>query len=225
MSAPGFAEALDYLYSFVDYSQERSYRYSAEVFDLGRMRDLLHRLGDPQNAFRSVHVAGTKGKGSVSSFIAASLQAAGYRTGLYTSPHLVRFTERIRIGEDEIDEAQLAQLVAQVKPHVAAVAGLTTFEIVTAVAFLHFASRGVAVGVIEVGLGGRLDATNVITPRVGVITSLSYDHMHLLGDRLSDIAAEKAGIIKPGVPLVLAPQQREAEHVVERIAAERGAPL
>jgi dihydrofolate synthase/folylpolyglutamate synthase len=225
MSAPSFVEALDYLYSFVDYSQERSYRYSAEVFDLGRMRQLLQLLGDPQAAYRTIHIAGTKGKGSVASLIASSLRAAGHRTGLYTSPHLVRFTERIRVDGDEIPETQLALLVDEIKPHVAVVPGLTTFELVTALAFLHFARAGVDVGVIEVGLGGRLDATNVITPQVSVITSLSYDHMHLLGDRLSDIAREKAGILKPGVPLVLAPQQQEAEHVVERIAAEVGAPL
>jgi dihydrofolate synthase/folylpolyglutamate synthase len=225
MSAPGFAEALDYLYSFVDYSQERSYRYSAEVFDLGRVQQLLKRLADPQDAYRTVHIAGTKGKGSVASLIASALRAAGLRTGLYTSPHLVRFTERIRVDGEEIPEDRLAALVEEIKPHVAAVPGLTTFELVTAVGFLHFARSRVEVAVIEVGLGGRLDATNVITPQVTVITSLSYDHMHLLGDRLSDIAREKAGIIKAGVPVVLAPQQQEAEHVVERIAGERGAPL
>jgi dihydrofolate synthase/folylpolyglutamate synthase len=225
MSAPGFAEALDYLYSFVDYSLERSYRYSAEVFDLERMRQLLNRLGDPQTRYRTIHVAGTKGKGSVSSLVAASLQAAGYRTGLYTSPHLVRFTERFRVDGQEMPEADLAALVEDLKAPVGAIPGLTTFELVTAVGFLYFARAGVEVAVIEVGLGGRLDATNVITPQVAVITSLSYDHMHLLGDRLSDIAREKAGIIKPGVPVVLAPQQQEAEHVVEQIAAERGAPL
>jgi dihydrofolate synthase/folylpolyglutamate synthase len=225
MTAPGFAEALDYLYSFVDYSQERSYRYSADVFDLGRVRQLLHRLGDPQDSYPTIHIAGTKGKGSVASLIASTLVAAGLRTGLYTSPHLVHFTERIRVDGEPIGEEPLARLVEEIKPHVAAVPGLTTFELVTAVGFLHFARAGVAVAVIEVGLGGRLDATNVITPRVAVITSLSYDHMHLLGDRLSDIAREKAGIIKPGVPVVLAPQQQEAEHVVERIAAERAAPL
>jgi dihydrofolate synthase/folylpolyglutamate synthase len=225
MSAPGFAEALDYLYSFVDYSLERSYRYSAEVFDLERMRQLLHRLGDPQTRYRTIHVAGTKGKGSVSSLVAASLQAAGYQTGLYTSPHLVRFTERFRVDGQEMPEADLAALVEDLKAPVGAIPGLTTFELVTAVGFLYFARAGVEVAVIEVGLGGRLDATNVITPQVAVITSLSYDHMHLLGDRLSDIAREKAGIIKPGVPVVLAPQQQEAEHVVEQIAAERGAPL
>jgi dihydrofolate synthase/folylpolyglutamate synthase len=225
MSVTTFDEALDYLYSFVDYSQERSYRYSPEVFDLGRMHRLLEKLGNPQSAYRTVHVAGTKGKGSVSSMIASSLQAAGHRTGLYTSPHLVRFTERIRVDGLEIAPEGLAKLVEEIRLPAAEVPGLTTFELVTAVGFLYFAQAPVDVAVIEVGLGGRLDATNVITPQAAVITSLSYDHMHLLGDRLSDIAREKAGIIKPGVPVVLAPQQQEAEHVVERIAAERRAPL
>lgn len=220
-----YPEALDYLYGFIDYSQERSYRYSAEVFDLSRMHRLLERLGDPQDSFATVHVAGTKGKGSVSSMIAASLQMSGYRTGLYTSPHLVRFTERIRIDGREIEEADLARRVEEIRPHVAEVPGLTTFELITAVAFLHFARESVEAAVIEVGLGGRLDATNVLTPKVTVITSLSYDHTHLLGEKLSEIAGEKAGILKPGVPVVLAPQQREAELEVERVAAERGAPV
>src|SRR3990172_7175699 len=197
MPAPAYQESLDYLYSLVDYSLERSYRYSAEVFDLARMRELLRRLGDPQFDYPTVHIAETKGKGSISSLIASSLFAAGHRTGLYTSPHLVRFTERIRIDGEEIPEPDLAALVEQLKPHVAQVPGMTTFELVTAVGFLHFARRAVDVGVIEVGLGGRLDATNVLTPRVCVITSLAYDHTQLLGERLSKIAGEKAGIIKP----------------------------
>ncbi|HSR48258.1 MAG TPA: folylpolyglutamate synthase/dihydrofolate synthase family protein [Anaerolineales bacterium] len=225
MSASTYPEALDYLYGFVDYSQERSYRYSAEVFDLSRVVELLRRLGDPQNAYHTVHVAGTKGKGSVSSLVASCLQAAGYRTGLYTSPHLIRFTERIRVDGEEIPEADVGPIVDQLKPHVEEIPGLTTFELITAAAFAYFARRKVDVAVIEVGLGGRLDATNVITPRVSVITSLSYDHTHLLGEKLSEIAAEKAGIIKPGVPVVLAPQQREAELVVEETASARGAPL
>jgi dihydrofolate synthase/folylpolyglutamate synthase len=153
------------------------------------------------------------------------LTAAGHRTGLYTSPHLVRLTERIRVDGEEISEEAVVELMEDLRPHVDKIPGLTMFEVLTALGFLHFARQGVDCAVIEVGLGGRLDATNVLTPLVSVITSLSYDHMNVLGDSLSDIAREKAGIIKSGVPLVLAPQQYEAQRVVEEIAAERGAPL
>jgi dihydrofolate synthase/folylpolyglutamate synthase len=220
-----YAQALDYLYGFVDYGSLRSYRYSPEVFDLARVVELLDRLGNPQTAFRSFHIAGTKGKGSVSAFLASSLGEAGHKVGFYSSPHLVEFTERIRINGAPIEADALGALVDQIEPVVAQVPDLTMYEVVTALAFVHFAQVGVDVAVIEVGLGGRLDATNVIVPVVSVITSLSYDHMHLLGERLSDIAGEKAGIIKPGVPVVLAPQQHEAENVVERFAEERGAPI
>jgi dihydrofolate synthase/folylpolyglutamate synthase len=225
MTTLTYQQALDYLYGFIDYSVERSYRYSPDVFDLGRVHQLLAALGNPQESWPSFHVAGTKGKGSTSSFIATALQAAGYRTGLYTSPHLLHFTERFQVDGQPISEAELTELVEQVQPAVAATPGLTMYEVVTAIAFLHFARRGVQCAVVEVGLGGRLDATNVLLPLVSVITSLSYDHTHLLGERLSDIAREKAGIIKPGVPVVLAPQQQEAEHVVERIARERGSDV
>lgn len=224
-SPAGYQDALDYLYSFIDYSLQRSDRYSADVFELGRVRRLLSMLGDPQDDYPALHVAGTKGKGSVCALLESSLRRAGYRTGLYTSPHLVRFGERIRVNGEEIGEAELVERVDELRPLVAQVAGLTTYEIVTALAFRHFAVRGVRAAVVEVGLGGRLDATNVVTPLVAVITSLSYDHMHLLGDRLSDIAREKAGIIKPGVPVVAAPQQGEAEKVIREVAAERQAPL
>ncbi|HEY4665806.1 MAG TPA: folylpolyglutamate synthase/dihydrofolate synthase family protein [Anaerolineales bacterium] len=220
-----FQEALDFLYSFIDYGRERSYRYSPEVFDLGRVRRLLGLLGDPQEGFPCVHIAGTKGKGSVAAMIEASYRAAGYRTGLYSSPHLIRFTERIRVGGEEIPEPDLVRLVGQLKEVAPEVPQISTFELTTALAFLHFAEMKVNCGVIEVGLGGRLDATNVLTPTVCVITSLSYDHMHLLGATLSDIAREKAGIIKPSVPVVLAPQQTEAEQVIRSIAVQLGAPL
>lgn len=220
-----YAQALDYLYSFVDYSLERTYRYTADHFDLQRVHELLGRLGNPHRAYTTVHIAGTKGKGSVSALIGSSACAAGYRTGLYTSPHLIRLTERIRVDGEEISEADVVALVEEIKPKAEGIPGLTMFELLTALGFLHFARAGVEIGVIEVGLGGRLDATNVVTPVVAVITSLSYDHMHLLGNSLSDIAREKAGIIKPGVPVVLAPQQHEADRVVEQVALERGAPL
>ena len=225
MSDKTYQDALKYLYSFIDYSLERSYRYTPDRFNLDRVRGLLHALGDPHQAYATIHVAGTKGKGSVSSLSASSLTAAGHRTGLYTSPHLVRLTERIRVDGEEISEQAVVELMEDLRPHVDKIPGLTMFEVLTALGFLHFARQGVDCAVIEVGLGGRLDATNVLTPLVSVITSLSYDHMNVLGDSLSDIAREKAGIIKSGVPLVLAPQQYEAQRVVEEIAAERGAPL
>ena len=220
-----FQEALDFLYSFIDYGRERTYRYSPEVFDLGRVRRLLGVLGDPQDSFPSVHIAGTKGKGSVAAMIEASYRAAGYRTGLYTSPHLIRFTERIRVEGQEIPEPDLIRLVERLKAVAPNIPQISTFELTTALAFLYFAEMKVNCGVIEVGLGGRLDATNVLTPTVCVITSLSYDHMHLLGTSLSDIAREKAGIVKPSVPVVLAPQQTEAEQVIRSIAEQLGAPL
>jgi dihydrofolate synthase/folylpolyglutamate synthase len=225
MSSKRYQDAIEYIYSFVDYSVERSYRYSAEVFDLNRVRELLFLLGNPHEQYASIHIAGTKGKGSVSALLASVLEAEGYRTGLYTSPHLRRFTERIQVDSQEIPEDEVANIVDVLRPHVDEAGKLTTYEIITALGFLHFARQEVDVVVFEVGLGGRLDATNVVHPMVSVITSLSYDHMHLLGDSLTDIAREKAGIIKPGVPVVSAPQQSEAQLVVEEVAREREAPL
>ena len=225
MSSKAYHNALDYLYRFADYSVERSYRYSAEVFELQRVRDLLTALGNPEEKIQSFHIAGTKGKGSVSALIASVLQKAGYRTGLYTSPHLTRFNERIRVDGVDIPDEDLVSTLEHMKPNIEAIEGLTVYEIVTALAFSYFADQEVQYASIEVGLGGRLDATNVIEPLITVITSLSYDHMHLLGDRLSDIAREKAGIIKEGVPVVLAPQQLEAVHVVTAEAEKHGARL
>ena len=225
MTDQPYQEALDYLYSFVDYSVERTYRYSADTFDLDRVRDLFQAVGNPQDRYSSIHIAGTKGKGSVSAMVASVLQAAGYRTGLYTSPHLQHFTERIRVNGQEIPTSEVVRLVDILKPHIEAIQHLTVYEIITVLGFLHFAEQEVECAVVEVGLGGRLDATNVLNPLVSVITSLSYDHMHLLGDSLSDIAREKAGIIKPGVPVVTAPQQFEAARVVEQVAHTLKAPL
>jgi dihydrofolate synthase / folylpolyglutamate synthase len=182
-------------------------------------------LDNPEKKYPSLHVAGTKGKGSTSALMASALTAAGYKTGLYSSPHLQDFVERIQIDGRPVSHAQLVELVEEVKPHVAAVPKLTTFEITTALGFLHFAQQNVEAAVIEVGLGGRLDATNVVTPRVSVITSLSYDHMAVLGNTLTLIASEKAGIIKPGIPVVSSSQMEEARVVLERVAKEHHAPL
>ncbi|MBI5842524.1 MAG: bifunctional folylpolyglutamate synthase/dihydrofolate synthase [Chloroflexi bacterium] len=217
--------ALDYLYSFVDYSLKHSSELAKADFNLDRMYALMELLGNPHTKYPIIHVAGTKGKGSVSALCASALQAAGYKVGLYTSPHLEDYCERIQINGEPVSHAQLVQLVEQVKDAVARVPKLTTFEITTAIGFLFFAGQIVDVAVIEVGLGGRLDATNVVTPKVSVITSLSYDHMAVLGDTLAKIAGEKAGIIKPGVPVVSSPQKDEALETILRIARERSAPL
>ncbi|MGD2159108.1 MAG: Mur ligase family protein, partial [Anaerolineales bacterium] len=220
-----YQDALDYIYSFVDYSLTHQEKLSPENFDLGRMHALVASLGDPYQAYPSIHVAGTKGKGSVSALCAAALQAEGYKVGLYTSPHLKDFEERIQINTQPIPRSQLVELVEEIKPTVASIPRLTTFEITTALAFLYFARQNVDIAVIEVGLGGRLDATNVITPIVSVITALYLEHTFVLGDTLPKIAAEKAGIIKSGVSVVISPQRKEARQVVARIAAERNAPL
>lgn len=220
-----YQSTLDYLYSFVDYSLTRSLRYSPEKFDLGRMAALAEALGAPHQRYPVVHVAGTKGKGSTCAMIASVLQAAGYQVGLYTSPHLVDYTERIQINRQPVSHEQLVELVARLKPEVAKIERLTTFELTTAAAFLFFAEEKVDIAVVEVGLGGRLDATNIVDPLVSVITSLSMDHMNVLGDTLEKIAAEKGGIIKPGRPVVVAHQKAEAVAVLKKIAKARQAPL
>jgi dihydrofolate synthase/folylpolyglutamate synthase len=220
-----YNQALDYLYSFVDYSLKHSSEIAKAEFNLERMFALMEELGNPQQKYPILHVAGTKGKGSVSAFCAAGLQAGGYKVGLYTSPHLLDYVERIRIDNEPISHVQLVELVAQVKDAVARIPKLTTFEIITAIGFLAFAKNEVTAAVIEVGLGGRLDATNIVFPNVSVITSLSYDHMVVLGDTLSKIAVEKAGIIKEGVPVVSAPQSEEALAVLERVVKEKNCPF
>lgn len=220
-----YQEALDYLYSFVDYSLTRSFRYTPDKFDLGRMVRLMELLGDPHKQMPIIHVAGTKGKGSTAALIASAIHAGGLKVGFYTSPHLQDYVERIQVNRCPIGHSDLVDLVNEIKPFVAQVEQLTTFEITTAIAFWHFARTACDVAVIEVGLGGRLDATNVVDPLVSVITSLSMDHMNILGDSLPKIAAEKAGIIKDHRPVILAPQRDEARWVVEQVAKERSAPL
>ncbi|MDO9128764.1 MAG: folylpolyglutamate synthase/dihydrofolate synthase family protein [Anaerolineales bacterium] len=229
-----YNKALDYLYSFVDYSLKHTSELVKAEFNLDRMFVLMDLLGNPQNAYPIIHVAGTKGKGSTSALMASALRAAGYTAGLYISPHLQDFCERIQVDGEPIQHGDpsgrasgqsLAALVEEIKPAVATIPFITTFELTTALAFLYFQRRGVNAAVIEVGLGGRLDATNIVTPLVSVITSLSYDHMAVLGNTLAAIAAEKAGIIKEGKPVISSPQKEEALQVLERVAKERHAPL
>jgi dihydrofolate synthase/folylpolyglutamate synthase len=225
-----YSEALDYLYSFTNFEHKRPDQFTADKLDLARPFQLMERLGNPHQHFPAVHIAGTKGKGSVAAFCASALRAAGLRVGLYTSTHLQEFRDRIRIltpadPDGRISEGQLVELINRLKAAAAQVEGITWFELVTALGFMHFAQEQVDIAVVEVGLGGRLDATNVITPLVSVITSLSLDHTQLLGHTLPEIAYEKAGIIKPGVPVVTAPQPPEALARLTQIAAERKATL
>ncbi len=220
-----YQDALDYIFGYVNYEKKARYPYDAATFDLSRMEKVLELLGRPHDNFRSVHIAGTKGKGSTSAMVESALRAAGFRTGLFTSPHLHSFRERIRVGSELMSKAELVDLLDRCRPALEAVEGITAFEVMTAMAFKHFAEQGVDWAVVEVGLGGRLDATNVVHPAVCAITSLSYDHVELLGHTLSLIAFEKAGIIKSGVPVVSAPQEPEAMAVIQRVCQDAGAHL
>lgn len=206
-------------------------RWQASRLGLDRIRELLERLGRPQDKLRFVHVAGTNGKGSICVYLASVLQAAGYRTGLFTSPYIERFEERIRVDGVMIGTDDLRAVTLAVREQAEAMADKTgdhptEFELMTAVALVHFARSGCDVCVLEVGLGGRLDSTNVIdAPEVAVIARIGLDHTAILGNTLAEIAGEKAGIVKPGCPVVSWPQDPEARAVVERVAAERGCGL
>jgi len=220
-----YIQTIAYLHSLTDYEKTRIERYTSDTLDLSRVERLLADIGDPHARFPAVHIAGTKGKGSTAAMIESCLRAAGYRTGFYTSPHLHTFRERIQLAGRKIPREEVVALVEEIRPSIERTPGVTTFEAITAIGFLHFARSAVDVAVVEVGLGGRLDATNVITPQVSVITSLSLDHTYLLGDTLAEIAYEKAGIVKAGVPAISAPQRAEAIKVLEAVSRERQAPL
>jgi len=221
-----FHKALRFLSSLNDFERLRIVRYTTQNFDLERMRTLLKKLGNPQDKFRSVHVAGTKGKGSTCAMIASMLQACDHKTGLYTSPHLVDIRERIVVNGHMISHADFTRLVRQIAPIVERMKPTPTyFDVLTAIAFAYFAEQGVEIAVVETGLGGRLDSTNVIKPEVTAITSISKDHMGQLGTTLDRIAEEKAGIFKPGIPALTVLQPPEVEATFKRIAERVGAPF
>ncbi len=219
----------------MNYEEAMQYLASLSRFGvkpgLERADALLESMGRPERRMRHVHIAGTNGKGSTAVMIDAVLRAAGYRTGLFTSPHLQRYTERIRVDGEEIPREELAALITSMAPTVHRLAGdasigsPTEFEVATAACFEWFAARQVEIAVVEVGLGGRYDSTNVITPEVSVITHIAMDHMDKLGNSLGEIALDKAGIIKPGVPVVTGPQEPEAMAVLEAAALRAPAPL
>jgi len=220
-----YSGAIAYLHSLIDYEKMRLERYTPETHNLARVERLLEEVGNPHLGLHAVHIAGTKGKGSAAAMCESCLRCAGYHTGLYISPHLHTFRERIQVDGCQIEREQVVALVEEMRPLVERVPDVTYFEVITVMGFLHFARSGVDAAVVEVGLGGRLDATNVLTPKVSVITSLSLEHTYLLGDTLAEIAGEKAGIIKPGVWAVSAPQRPEALQVLEAVSQERESPL
>jgi dihydrofolate synthase/folylpolyglutamate synthase len=225
-----FEAALERVMGLADFERViRSPGHSS--FHLERIGLLLRRLGDPHRATPTIHVAGSKGKGSTAAMMASILTAQGYKVGLYTSPHLHSVVERIRIGLTPIGRQEFAAIVERAWPAAQWVGerggygGVTTFELLTALAFLYFKREGTDLQIIEVGLGGRLDCTNVVVPEVSVITSISLDHTSILGDTVEQIAFEKAGIIKDGIPVVVAPQAAGTWPVFKEIAGQRHAPL
>ena len=222
-----YIKAVDFLLGHTDYERMRVVRYNTTTFNLDRMRTLLKHLGNPHLKFKTAHVAGTKGKGSTCHMLASMLQAGGYKTGLYTSPHLTDMRERIRVNSEMISPHDVVEHVKRIEPILKRMAydRPTFFEVFTAMSFAHFADRKVDVAVIETGLGGRLDSTNVIMPEVTGITSISKDHMSVLGNSLTKIAEEKAGIFKKDIPALTCVQDSAVEAVLRRVAGNVKTPI
>jgi dihydrofolate synthase/folylpolyglutamate synthase len=226
-----YSQAEEYLNSFVNYEQIPGITYAQAGYSLRHVEELLDRMGNPQLAARTIHIAGTKGKGSVAAMIAQVLSDSGYKTGLYTSPHLHTLRERISVDGSLISEAEFAAAMVSVKPFIESMKQdttfrqLTYFEALTALTFAYFKEKQVDFQVLEVGLGGRLDATNVAKPVVCIITPVSLDHTQILGNSLEEIAREKACIIKPGCWVVLSPQPEEAASIINDICRENEAKV
>lgn len=215
-SPPEYAKAVDYLYGLQKFGIK---------FGLNSTKNILDRLGNPQQHFRSIHIAGTNGKGSTAAMLSSILKEHGFRVGLYTSPHLVRFTERFQIDNREATPERILSVFEKIRPLLNDREPPTYFEMVTAMAFLYFAEEKVDWAVVEVGMGGRLDATNLIRPEVSVITTVSFDHQEYLGNTLPAIAREKAGIIKNGIPVVTGVRQPSAQSAIKTACLKNGAPL
>ncbi|MGA2069897.1 MAG: folylpolyglutamate synthase/dihydrofolate synthase family protein [Sedimentisphaerales bacterium] len=223
-----YDEAIKYLFNRTNYEQEKHLRYNVDTFNLKRMEHLLSLVGNPHTKVDTVHIAGTKGKGSTATMLARMIEANGYKVGLYTSPHVVDLHERIIVNSEMISRTAMLGLLNRIYKAVETVSKTsapTFFEIMTALAFMHFADAKADVAVIETGLGGRLDSTNVIKPKVVGITNLSFDHQKQLGNTIEEIAKEKAGIFKPGVPIVTVQQDPNAMRVLKAQAAAVKAPL
>ena len=226
-----YSAAAAYLAGLTDYEISPATAYNAANFDLRRVETLLQELGRPHTGRKTVHIAGTKGKGSTAAMMASILVSAGHRTGVFTSPHLYSWQERMAVNGHAVTKRDFARLAGAVRTHVEAInrearfGKITTFEALTAMAFLHFRDKGAAFQVLETGMGGRLDATNVASPDVCILTSISFDHTQVLGNTLAEIAGEKAGIIKPGCMVISAPQQPEALAVIVKQCRLSGADL
>ncbi len=223
-----YQQAIDYLFKRTDYEKEEALRYNITTFSLERMHKLLSLLGDPHRKIPTVHIAGTKGKGSTATMLAKMLEANDYKVGLYTSPHILHLHERISINSEMVSESEMRGLLNRVYAPVEKMSKTdppTFFEIMTALAFMHFTDKQVDIAIIETGLGGRLDSTNVIKPAVIGITSLSIDHQQQLGETIDSIAMEKAGVLKRGVPVVTVQQEPAAMNVLRTTAISLKAPL
>jgi len=223
-----YQQAIGYLFARTDYEKQERLRYNVTTFNLNRMQKLLSLLGNPHKKIHTVHIGGTKGKGSTATMLARMLEANGYNVGLYTSPHLVHLHERITVNTKMISDSEMCGLLNRVYAPVEQISKTdppTFFEIMTTLAFMYFVDKAVDIAVIETGLGGRLDSTNVIKPKVIGITSLSIDHQNLLGDTIDSIAKEKAGIFKRGVPAITVQQDPSAMRVLKSQATAVKAPL
>lgn len=226
-----YRQALDYLNRFIDYEKGMPHVYSPVSFNLERTARLLAGLGQPQEKYPCLLIAGTKGKGSTAAFLESILRASGRRTGLYTSPHLHTWRERIQIDRRPIAKGDVVTWMERLRPLVEGMSAQgehgppTYYEISTALALGYFAEQGVDVAILEVGLGGRLDATNVVTPQVSILTTIGYDHMDILGHTLAQIAGEKAGIVKPAGWAVSAVQEEEVLEVIRETCRKKGARL